>query len=80
MRAGNAYVPQVYPGKVIYFASDKRGERLSHDVRSYWQELAGGLDERKVPGYHVKMLEEPHVQVLAEQLKVYLDEAQIVKK
>jgi len=50
------------------------------DISSYtdpqlgWGELAaGGLEFHEVPGTHLGMLQEPHVQVLAEKLGTALD-------
>ncbi len=78
-QASRNYVPQVYPGRVTLFRS--RDQII--DVSSYrdpqlgWGELAaGGLECHEVPGTHLGMLEEPHVQVLAEKLKDCLDKAQ----
>ncbi|HEY9709604.1 MAG TPA: thioesterase domain-containing protein, partial [Oculatellaceae cyanobacterium] len=78
-QASRNYVPQVYPGRVTLFRS--RDHII--DVSSYrdpqlgWGELAaGGLEFHEVPGTHLGMLQEPHVQVLAEKLKDCLDKAQ----
>ncbi|MBC8229645.1 amino acid adenylation domain-containing protein [bacterium] len=77
-RASGSYVPQVYPGRITYFLAEKRqGFSGSPQTRiGAWYELAaGGLDVRVVPGDHLGMLKEPHVRVLAEQLRACLDEA-----
>ena len=78
-RASGSYVPQVYPGRITYFLAEKRrGFSGSPRTRiGTWYDLAaGGLDVRVVPGDHLGMLKEPHVRVLAEQLRSCLDEAQ----
>ena len=70
MRVAGAYAPQVYPGRIVYFSSDARGDRSPVDR---WRELArDGLDVQEVPGYHDGMLREPHVQGLAKRLQVLL--------
>lgn len=78
-RASGSYVPQVYPGRITYFLAEKR-QGFSGTPRTRigaWYELAaGGLDVRVVPGDHLGMLKEPHVRVMAEQLRSCLDEAQ----
>jgi aspartate racemase len=73
------YVPQVYPGRVTFFRSRDEIIRVSsyRDPQLCWGELAaGGLECHEVPGTHLGMLQEPHVQVLAEKLKDCLDKAQ----
>jgi thioesterase domain-containing protein/acyl carrier protein len=47
------------------------------DLVDDWSNLAeGGLEIQDVPGNHYSIFEEPHVQVLAEKLRAYLDKAQ----
>jgi thioesterase domain-containing protein len=42
-----------------------------------WGELAvGGLEIHEIPSTHLGMLQEPHVQVLAEKLKACIDRVQ----
>jgi aspartate racemase len=79
IQASRNYLPQVYPGRVTLFRS--RDQII--DVSSYadphlgWGELAAeGLEFHEVPGTHLGILQEPHVQVLAEKLKACLDKAQ----
>ncbi|MBW4546344.1 MAG: amino acid adenylation domain-containing protein [Symplocastrum torsivum CPER-KK1] len=78
-QASKNYVPQVYPGRVTLFRSRDQIIDISsyRDPQLGWGELAtGGLERHEVPGTHLGMLQEPHVQVLAEKLKAYLDKAQ----
>ncbi len=81
IQASRNYVPQVYPGRVALFRS--RDQIIDVDVSSCrdpqlgWGKLAaGGLECHEVPGTHLGMLQEPHVQVLAEKLTACLDKAQ----
>jgi aspartate racemase len=79
IQASRNYVPQVYPGRVTFFRSRDEITRVSsyRDPQLCWGELAaGGLECYEVPGTHLGMLQEPHVQVLAEKLKDCLDNAQ----
>jgi aspartate racemase len=47
-----------------------------HDPEKGWGRLAAeGLDIRLVPGNHLGMLQEPHVRVLAEQLRACMNKA-----
>ncbi|EGK86184.1 amino acid adenylation domain protein [Microcoleus vaginatus FGP-2] len=79
IQASRNYVPQVYPGQVVLFRSTDQiiGVSSYADPLLGWGELAaGGLEFHEVPGTHLGMLQEPHVQVLAEKLKACLDKAQ----
>ena len=78
-QASRNYVLQVYPGRVTLFRSREQIIEVSsyRDPQLGWGELAtGGLECHEVPGTHLGMLQEPHVQVLAEKLKDCLDKAQ----
>ncbi|HEY9877512.1 MAG TPA: amino acid adenylation domain-containing protein [Leptolyngbyaceae cyanobacterium] len=79
IQASRNYVPQVYPGQVALFRSKDQITGVSSyaDPLLGWGELAaGGLEFHEVPGTHLGMLQEPHVQVLAKKLKACLDKAQ----
>jgi aspartate racemase len=65
----------VYPERVTLFRAIENIGFLDPDLG--WRELApGGLEIYDVPGNTVSMLQEPHVQVLAEKLRDCLDKAQ----
>ena len=70
------YVPKVYPGSAtIFLASDDL--TAAYDVEEGWQGLiAGGLEKIRVPGNHLDIIKEPHVGVLARELRAALDRAQ----
>jgi thioesterase domain-containing protein len=67
------YVPRVYPGRAtIFLASDDL--TAAYDVEEGWQDLVGGrLEKIRVPGNHLDIVKEPHVRVLAQQLRACLD-------
>jgi amino acid adenylation domain-containing protein len=81
------YVPQeVYPTRVTLFrasevdleeaASKELSEILRHPTWG-WDELSvEPVESHIVPGDHITMMTEPHVQVLAEQLRICLDQVQ----
>ncbi len=70
------YVPQIYPGRVIFFRANERDALNPQNPELGWLDLAAlGIEVVEVPGNHVNMNTPPHVQVLAEKLRVYLDEA-----
>ncbi|WP_243902384.1 condensation domain-containing protein [Aetokthonos hydrillicola] len=67
------YKPQPYPGKAVLF----RAMDESHfSTLEGWKELiAGGLEIHDIPGDHLGILKEPHVQILAEKLKAHINQA-----
>jgi aspartate racemase len=70
-QACKEYVPAIYPGQAIFRAID-RGVR-DRDPKLGWGPLvAGGVEVHEVPGDHVTLLNEPHVEVLAARLRSYL--------
>jgi thioesterase domain-containing protein/acyl carrier protein len=72
-QARRNYVPQLYPGRAIYFKAEKR----SSDQQLNWGRLiAGGLEAYEMPGDHVDMIKEPNAHFWAEKLKACLYKAQ----
>ncbi|MGQ0595338.1 MAG: thioesterase domain-containing protein [Gammaproteobacteria bacterium] len=76
MLAAREYVPQVYAGKVTFFRSSEQPLLPYNDPQMIWGELFGDLEVRDVPGGHITFYKEPHVKVLAEQLRTCLGKAQ----
>jgi thioesterase domain-containing protein len=69
------YVPQVYDGHVTLFwaSSDLRA---SVNFVEGWRALAGGgIDVHEIPGNHLDIVKEPHVQELAKKLSGCLEQA-----
>jgi surfactin family lipopeptide synthetase A len=65
----------VYPDRVTLFRAIENIGFIDPDLG--WRELApGGLEIQDVPGDTFSMLEEPHVQVLAEKLRDCIDRVQ----
>ena len=70
------YALQVYPGKVTLFRVSEQAVRYDQISDLGWSALAvGGLEIHEVPGDHMGMFQEPHVQMLAEKLRVCIDKA-----
>ncbi|NQE32467.1 type I polyketide synthase [Microcoleus asticus] len=68
------YIPQTYGGRIIFFRATEQNEVNAKNPELPWIEVAtGGVEVREVPGNHITMNYPPHVQVMAEQLRVYLD-------
>jgi alkylation response protein AidB-like acyl-CoA dehydrogenase/acyl-CoA synthetase (AMP-forming)/AMP-acid ligase II/thioesterase domain-containing protein/acyl carrier protein len=77
-QAASNYVPHPYPGKVALFrAMERSGFEVYSDSQWGWGSLAaGGLEVYHVPGDHIGILKEPHVGVLATNLRACLERAQ----
>ncbi|NEO26986.1 MAG: hypothetical protein F6K03_08835, partial [Kamptonema sp. SIO4C4] len=71
------HFPQPYTGNLTLFrAIDRKAEVGTElDPQYGWGEIAvGGLDIYDVPGDHLLMLQEPHVQVLAQKITECLNQ------
>jgi len=67
------YVPKVYPGRISHFRPTKEYSRFA-DPKANWDELAaGGVGIYRLPFYPAGMLLEPFVKLLAQELKVCID-------
>ncbi|OUL18005.1 type I polyketide synthase [Nostoc sp. 106C] len=74
IKAMRNYVPQAYPGRVIFFRASDRDSFNPQNPELGWHDLAmAGLEIHEVPGNHITMNFPPHVQVMAKLLKVYLE-------
>ena len=70
------YVPQPYPNKITVFRTNETASIAHQDPALGWNQLAlGEVKIQSIPGNHLSALRKPHVQVLAEQLKEYIDKA-----
>ena len=69
------YVPQeVYPHRITLFRSS---ENLDEEPAMGWDKFSSeSVEAYDVPGDHMTMMAEPHVQVLAKQLRACLDRVQ----
>lgn len=72
------YKPRVYPGSVVLFRVEGRKIAPAADYWLAWRKLiTGGLEVYSAPGEDSgQMLTEPHVQLIAAQLKICLEHAQ----
>jgi acyl transferase domain-containing protein len=70
------YLPQRYPGKILFFRAQERDAYLPHHPELAWIDLAmEGLEIYVIPGNHITMNEPPHLQELAHWLRVGLERA-----
>jgi amino acid adenylation domain-containing protein len=71
------YKPRPYTGRVVFFRAEGRRVSAHQDRRLAWHQLiSGDLEIQTVPGDDSGlMLAEPHVQVLARELKLRIERA-----
>jgi surfactin family lipopeptide synthetase A len=74
--AHKSYVMRRYDGRVTLFVPSDSSLRASENPRADWKHYADDLEILEVPGDHLTMLDEPHVQVLARRLTECLEAAQ----
>ncbi|MCP5005059.1 MAG: non-ribosomal peptide synthetase, partial [Planctomycetes bacterium] len=71
--AAMRYQPRSYIGKIILFRATEGVAAESLEPDFGWGEHATeGVEIIRVPGNHQDMVKSPHVQVLTEQLKIYI--------
>lgn len=80
-QAQSQYVIQEYPGQMTLLRTDDKEREeatgMQYDPEFGWGEfITGGIDVHHIPGSHYTLLEEPNVRVLAEKLKLCLEQAQ----
>jgi amino acid adenylation domain-containing protein len=77
-KALSGYEARPYRGRVTLFRTRAQPLFRAMGLDKGWKELAtGGVDVRIVPGDHLNMYDEPHVQVLAREVKACLEEIRI---
>jgi thioesterase domain-containing protein len=75
------YVPQVYPGRILFLLSSEAPERSFYDARFGWSDMAArGLEVHVVPGTHDTLFEEPNVMVMAEKVRVCLQRVPVYSR
>ncbi|HXQ37619.1 MAG TPA: thioesterase domain-containing protein, partial [Anaerolineales bacterium] len=66
----SSYQPGEYPGRITLFRTEQ-----AESLKGWDKFAAGGVDLHVVPGDHFSMVREPHVKVLAEELRRSIHEA-----
>jgi thioesterase domain-containing protein len=76
LAAFQAYTPKPYPGPAVMFRAEERQVAQIEDLRMIWRGLTTRLDIINVPGQDTGLaLGEPHVRVLAQQLRACIASA-----
>jgi thioesterase domain-containing protein len=70
------YAPLHYSGEITLFHPIENADRDQRGSQLGWQGLAEKIQVYDVPGDKYSIFKEPHVRVLAEQLRLYLDQAE----
>ena len=87
-QTASVYMPQTgYPSQIKFFRASEI-DAVSHAYSETLDELglswnkfsAQPVDIHLVPGDHFKMLNEPHVQVLAQQLTICIERSQMIEE
>jgi amino acid adenylation domain-containing protein len=76
LKAKENYQPQSYSGQADLFWSDYQDWYIKDHPDLGWGDLiTGGLNLQRVPGDHNSLMQEPHVQILAEKLRLSVNQA-----
>jgi len=75
VRAMCDYVPQEYTGTVKLFKANEEAARDASDPALGWGDAARELEIHTIPGTHYTIMREPHVKMLAAQLRDCLRQA-----
>jgi len=70
-----AYTPKPYAGRITVFRAQHQPLHCSHDPHMGWDGLGAEVDVREVPGYHLGLVQEPHVEDLARALLEAIDDS-----
>ena len=71
-QAALQYIPQKYPNRITLFKATEQSDGIGQDPTLGWSALASDIQLHQVPGNHLSLLKQPHVQTLAQQLRQYL--------
>ncbi|MBD2773825.1 amino acid adenylation domain-containing protein [Iningainema tapete] len=73
LQAKSCYTPQPYRGKITLLCASEKLKKQTYDPSQGWSRLTEvGVEIRQIPGDHYTILQEPHVQILADRLKNFL--------
>jgi thioesterase domain-containing protein len=72
----NDYIIRPYPGRITLFRPTESVVLVPTIPDRGWGKVASAVEVHFVPGHHHTMVKEPQVQVLAQQLGVYLRQAE----
>lgn len=68
-QAAYRYTPKPYPKQITLFKATEQPDAAGGDPTLGWSPLVNDIQLHEVPGNHLSLLKQPHVQVLAQQLR-----------
>ncbi|NJR61409.1 MAG: hypothetical protein HC769_22785 [Cyanobacteria bacterium CRU_2_1] len=73
-QAAQRYVPHPYPNRITLFRATEQPDRIGQNLTLGWGQLTKDVQIYHIPGNHLSMLKQPHVQTLAQQLQQCLSQ------
>ncbi|MBD1869937.1 amino acid adenylation domain-containing protein [Cyanobacteria bacterium FACHB-471] len=67
-QAAYRYVPKPYPNRITLFRAVEQPDAIRDEPSLGWNALTSDIQLHQVPGNHLSLLKQPHVQTLAQQL------------
>ncbi|MCA1579781.1 MAG: AMP-binding protein, partial [Acidobacteria bacterium] len=75
VHARQNYIGSTYHGRVRLFIAEQRFLKSTENPTTAWAKLVpDGLDYEAVPGDHYTMIRKPNARILAERLRIFLDQ------
>ncbi|MBW4515816.1 MAG: amino acid adenylation domain-containing protein [Timaviella obliquedivisa GSE-PSE-MK23-08B] len=71
-QAAYRYIPQKYSERITLFKAMEGSDFTGQNSTLGWNTLATNIQLHHVPGNHLSLLKQPHVQTLAQQIRPYL--------
>lgn len=72
VRSAYRYLPQPYSDRIVLFTATEQSSAIGQEPTLGWSALSNDIQLHQVPGNHLSLLKQPHVQILAQQLGKYL--------
>jgi thioesterase domain-containing protein/acyl carrier protein len=75
VHARQNYIGSTYQGRIRLFIAEQRFLKSTENPTTGWAKLVSeGLDYEAVPGDHYTMIRKPNARILAERLRIFLDQ------
>jgi amino acid adenylation domain-containing protein len=75
VHARQNYIGSTYHGRIRLFIAEQRFLKSTENPTTGWAKLVSeGLDYEAVPGDHYTMIRKPNARILAERLRIFLDQ------
>jgi len=74
-QARKTHNPGVFSGRMTFFQSTEQWRGYTDPAKTWSESVLGGVEIHRVPGGHIDMMKQPHVQILAKELSHCLEQA-----